>query len=197
MAFHNRLISHQNAICFHEVYFFSCCHAWPILKSFLDDLGSQYLITCVPPAGWMTRIAKFQLAHIQANLPDKWNGVLRTWALFPAITALFVKVHHWWFGCLCIQQGEEGPPSLEYIKAKDLFPQKELVKEDDSLQVSWTALPSTISLHSMSSEQWDASQVPTPRAARVCSAYTPWWKYAQFDCQDITESQLRRFAARR
>lgn len=33
-------------------------------------------------------------------------------------------------------QGEEGPPSLEYIQAKDLFPQKELVKEDDSLQVS-------------------------------------------------------------
>lgn len=39
---------------------------------------------------------------------------------------------------LCIVwQGEEGPPSLEYIKAKDLFPQKELVKEDESLQVCW------------------------------------------------------------
>ncbi len=37
---------------------------------------------------------------------------------------------------LCLRQGEEGPPSLEYIKAKDLFPQKELVKEDESLQVS-------------------------------------------------------------
>lgn len=48
---------------------------------------------------------------------------------------------HWRFCCLCVQQGEEGPPSLEYIKAKDLFPQKELVKEDDSLQVSWTTLP--------------------------------------------------------
>lgn len=35
-----------------------------------------------------------------------------------------------------VLQGEEGPPSLEYIQAKDLFPQKELVKEDDSLQVS-------------------------------------------------------------
>lgn len=35
-------------------------------------------------------------------------------------------------------QGEEGPPSLEYIKAKDLFPQKELVKEDENLQVSPT-----------------------------------------------------------
>ncbi|CAL8276772.1 unnamed protein product [Arctogadus glacialis] len=36
--------------------------------------------------------------------------------------------------------GEDGPPSLEYIKAKDLFPQKELVKEDDSLQVPFPAL---------------------------------------------------------
>ncbi|KAM6970449.1 phosphatidylinositol-3,5-bisphosphate 3-phosphatase MTMR4 [Aplochiton taeniatus] len=36
--------------------------------------------------------------------------------------------------------GEEGPPSLEYIQAKDLFPQKELVKEDDSLQVPFPAL---------------------------------------------------------
>uniref|UniRef100_A0A673BMX6 phosphatidylinositol-3,5-bisphosphate 3-phosphatase n=1 Tax=Sphaeramia orbicularis TaxID=375764 RepID=A0A673BMX6_9TELE len=34
----------------------------------------------------------------------------------------------------------EGPPSLEYIKAKDLFPQKELVKEDDSLQVPFSVL---------------------------------------------------------
>ncbi|XP_062341005.1 myotubularin-related protein 4 isoform X3 [Osmerus eperlanus] len=36
--------------------------------------------------------------------------------------------------------GEEGPPSLEYIQAKDLFPQKELVKEDESLQVPFPAL---------------------------------------------------------
>ncbi|XP_028976642.2 myotubularin-related protein 4 isoform X3 [Esox lucius] len=36
--------------------------------------------------------------------------------------------------------GEEGPPSLEYIQAKDLFPQKELFKEDDSLQVPFPAL---------------------------------------------------------
>ncbi|XP_049448093.1 myotubularin-related protein 4 isoform X1 [Epinephelus fuscoguttatus] len=36
--------------------------------------------------------------------------------------------------------GEEGPPSLEYIKAKDLFPQKELVKEDESLQVPFAVL---------------------------------------------------------
>ncbi|KAG7314724.1 hypothetical protein KOW79_022027 [Hemibagrus wyckioides] len=36
--------------------------------------------------------------------------------------------------------GEEGPPSLEYIQAKDLFPQKELVKEDDSLQVPFPTL---------------------------------------------------------
>lgn len=41
----------------------------------------------------------------------------------------------------CFQQGEEGPPSLEYIKAKDLFPQKELVKEDEGLQVSRAADP--------------------------------------------------------
>ncbi|KAK2828795.1 hypothetical protein Q5P01_019829 [Channa striata] len=36
--------------------------------------------------------------------------------------------------------GEEGPPSLEYIKAKDLFPHKELVKEDESLQVPFSVL---------------------------------------------------------
>ncbi|XP_054611081.1 myotubularin-related protein 4 isoform X2 [Dunckerocampus dactyliophorus] len=36
--------------------------------------------------------------------------------------------------------GEEGPPSLEYIKAKDLFPHKELVKEDASLQVPFPVL---------------------------------------------------------
>ncbi|KAF0038087.1 hypothetical protein F2P81_008571 [Scophthalmus maximus] len=39
-----------------------------------------------------------------------------------------------------VVKGEEGPPSLEYIKAKDLFPQKELVKEDDSLQVPFPVL---------------------------------------------------------
>ncbi|KAK6317555.1 hypothetical protein J4Q44_G00129550 [Coregonus suidteri] len=37
--------------------------------------------------------------------------------------------------------GEEGPPSLEYIQAKDLFPPKELVREDDNLQVPFPALP--------------------------------------------------------
>ncbi|XP_045080157.1 myotubularin-related protein 4 isoform X2 [Coregonus clupeaformis] len=37
--------------------------------------------------------------------------------------------------------GEEGPPSLEYIQAKDLFPPKELVREDDDLQVPFPALP--------------------------------------------------------
>ncbi|XP_029104914.1 myotubularin-related protein 4 isoform X4 [Scleropages formosus] len=36
--------------------------------------------------------------------------------------------------------GEEGPPSLEYIQAKDLFPQKELVKEDENLQVPFPVL---------------------------------------------------------
>lgn len=40
--------------------------------------------------------------------------------------------------CVCLLQGEEGPPSLEYIQARDLFPQKDLVKEDDTLQVSST-----------------------------------------------------------
>ncbi|XP_064208297.1 myotubularin-related protein 4 isoform X2 [Anguilla rostrata] len=36
--------------------------------------------------------------------------------------------------------GEEGPPSLEYIQAKDLFPPKELVKEEESLQVPFPVL---------------------------------------------------------
>ncbi|XP_038614895.1 myotubularin-related protein 4 isoform X2 [Tachyglossus aculeatus] len=36
--------------------------------------------------------------------------------------------------------GEEGPPSLEYIQAKDLFPPKELVKEEESLQVPFAVL---------------------------------------------------------
>ncbi|XP_035382750.1 myotubularin-related protein 4 isoform X3 [Electrophorus electricus] len=36
--------------------------------------------------------------------------------------------------------GEEGPPSLEYIQAKDLFPQKELIKEEDGLQVPFPVL---------------------------------------------------------
>lgn len=45
-----------------------------------------------------------------------------------------------WLGpvSMCVlfaMQGEEGPPSLEYIQAKDLFPPKELVKEEESLQV--------------------------------------------------------------
>uniref|UniRef100_A0A8C0IPD2 Myotubularin related protein 4 n=1 Tax=Chelonoidis abingdonii TaxID=106734 RepID=A0A8C0IPD2_CHEAB len=37
-------------------------------------------------------------------------------------------------------QGEEGPPSLEYIQAKDLFPPKELVKEEEYLQVPFSVL---------------------------------------------------------
>ncbi|KAF4113922.1 myotubularin-related protein 4 isoform X2 [Onychostoma macrolepis] len=36
--------------------------------------------------------------------------------------------------------GEEGPPSLEYIQARDLFPQKDLLKEDDALQVPFPVL---------------------------------------------------------
>lgn len=46
-----------------------------------------------------------------------------------------------------VLQGEEGPPSLEYIQAKDLFPQKELIKEDDSLQVSRSPLCHMIHQH--------------------------------------------------
>ncbi|XP_036613038.1 myotubularin-related protein 4 isoform X2 [Trichosurus vulpecula] len=38
------------------------------------------------------------------------------------------------------RMGEEGPPSLEYIQAKDLFPPKELVKEEENLQVPFTVL---------------------------------------------------------
>uniref|UniRef100_A0A8C5QWK8 phosphatidylinositol-3,5-bisphosphate 3-phosphatase n=1 Tax=Leptobrachium leishanense TaxID=445787 RepID=A0A8C5QWK8_9ANUR len=37
-------------------------------------------------------------------------------------------------------QGEE-PPSLEYIQAKDLFPPRELVKEEEQLQVPFQVLP--------------------------------------------------------
>ncbi|XP_067866351.1 myotubularin-related protein 4 isoform X4 [Heterodontus francisci] len=36
--------------------------------------------------------------------------------------------------------GEEGPPSLEYIQAKDLFPRKELLKEEEDLQVPFPVL---------------------------------------------------------
>ncbi|XP_069470938.1 phosphatidylinositol-3,5-bisphosphate 3-phosphatase MTMR4 isoform X2 [Ambystoma mexicanum] len=36
--------------------------------------------------------------------------------------------------------GDEGPPSLEYIQAKDLFPQKELLKEEEELQVPFPVL---------------------------------------------------------
>ncbi|XP_077826993.1 phosphatidylinositol-3,5-bisphosphate 3-phosphatase MTMR4 isoform X5 [Macaca mulatta] len=43
-------------------------------------------------------------------------------------------------GTVAFLQGEEGPPSLEYIQAKDLFPPKELVKEEENLQVPFTVL---------------------------------------------------------
>ncbi|XP_072909709.1 phosphatidylinositol-3,5-bisphosphate 3-phosphatase MTMR4 isoform X3 [Hemitrygon akajei] len=36
--------------------------------------------------------------------------------------------------------GEEGPPSLEYIQAKDLFPRKDLVKEEEDLQIPFPVL---------------------------------------------------------
>ncbi|KAJ8403848.1 hypothetical protein AAFF_G00347160 [Aldrovandia affinis] len=46
--------------------------------------------------------------------------------------------------CKCTTQpgamGEEGHPSLELIHAKDLFPQKELVKEEETLQVPFPVL---------------------------------------------------------
>ncbi|XP_069767108.1 phosphatidylinositol-3,5-bisphosphate 3-phosphatase MTMR4 isoform X2 [Narcine bancroftii] len=38
------------------------------------------------------------------------------------------------------ETGEEGPPSLEYIQAKDLFPRKDLVKEEENLQVPFPVL---------------------------------------------------------
>lgn len=41
----------------------------------------------------------------------------------------------WQLKVMASLQGEEGPPSLEYIQAKDLFPPKELVKEEENLQV--------------------------------------------------------------
>lgn len=41
----------------------------------------------------------------------------------------------WQLKVMAFLQGEEGPPSLEYIQAKDLFPPKELVKEEENLQV--------------------------------------------------------------
>ena len=46
-------------------------------------------------------------------------------------------------GCTCfvtcpagLWQGEKGPPSLEHSHPKDLFPQKEPLKELETLQVS-------------------------------------------------------------
>ncbi|XP_059829128.1 myotubularin-related protein 4 isoform X1 [Hypanus sabinus] len=38
------------------------------------------------------------------------------------------------------ETGEEGPPSLEYIQAKDLFPRKDLVKEEEDLQIPFPVL---------------------------------------------------------
>lgn len=60
--------------------------------------------------------------------------------------------------CSTVFQGEEGPPSLEYIKAKDLFPQKELVKEDESLQVSRTMFSNTYP----STKRWKEQSVALP-----------------------------------
>ncbi|CAJ0967649.1 unnamed protein product [Ranitomeya imitator] len=44
------------------------------------------------------------------------------------------------YGQVSFIQGEE-PPSLEYIQAKDLFPPRELVKEENKLQVPFQVLP--------------------------------------------------------
>lgn len=61
--------------------------------------------------------------------------------VFPTVVLTCMVPEQCLMACsVCVSQGEEGPPSLEYIKAKDLFPQKELVKEDESLQVSLTLL---------------------------------------------------------
>lgn len=56
---------------------------------------------------------------------------------YEIVSSLIMTDVFTWPPLHCVWQGEEGPPSLEYIKAKDLFPQKELVKEDESLQVCW------------------------------------------------------------
>lgn len=53
-------------------------------------------------------------------------------------------------------QGEEGPPSLEYIQAKDLFPPKELVKEEENLQVRRMWEPG----------RWAPSQFQTPSSEK-------------------------------
>lgn len=60
-------------------------------KVIFGSLGCQYLITCVLPASWMTRLAKFHLAHIQTNLPDKWAGIVRTCTF---VLALILKLPH-------------------------------------------------------------------------------------------------------
>ncbi|XP_006154703.2 myotubularin-related protein 4 isoform X1 [Tupaia chinensis] len=54
----------------------------------------------------------------------------------PATMSLTARVSCSMLSCF----GEEGPPSLEYIQAKDLFPPKELVKEEENLQVPFTVL---------------------------------------------------------
>lgn len=55
-------------------------------------------------------------------------------------------------------QGEEGPPSLEYIQAKDLFPPKELVKEEENLQVRRSWGPRGVELPA-----WLKNTLPPPK----------------------------------
>lgn len=62
-------------------------------------------------------------------------------------------------------QGEEGPPSLEYIQAKDLFPPKELIKEEESLQVRKQKHPN-------SSGMWQAGLCRA--ALQPSTSWRPW-----------------------
>lgn len=103
--------------------------------------------------------------------------------------------------CVCVWQGEEGPPSLEYIKAKDLFPQKELVKEDESLQVSRNSFHQ-LPLESTAPSALTSSCMSATRSWRKVRAWHSWdydlisrpgsWCSAlkhhcvECDCQDIT-----------
>lgn len=90
-----------------------------------------------------------------------------------------------WLPQFVFGQGEEGPPSLEYIKAKDLFPQKELVKEDESLQVRPQnhcsrpqAHPLWLPVQPWASEcgTWpDYEVIINAGAAQEHSPAAPWW----------------------
>lgn len=102
------------SMCVHEEVRHSLCsfYMWFCFRMCPELIGSQ-----------LPRTTEDSDDQIQTS--EFWFG-----------TVLFSEVHN---VCCCVCfQGEEGPPSLEYIQARDLFPQKELVKEDDALQVSFT-----------------------------------------------------------